>query len=186
MTPLDALTLIQGAPDARGGVWADLGAGTGTFTGALVSLLGPEARIYAVDRDARAVATLRRWSSREAPNVVPVHADFTQPLELPGLRDVLLDGVLLANALHFVRDAGQVLARLVPQLRPGGRVVLVEYDRRAASPWVPYPIPQSRLSSLAAAAGLAPFTITAEHPSAYRGVLYTAFTSAERRTSADA
>jgi ubiquinone/menaquinone biosynthesis C-methylase UbiE len=175
MTIPEAIALIEGAIDPRGGMWADLGAGSGVFTRALASLLGPDSRIYAVDRDSRAVATLRRWSSRDAPSVTPVQADFTQSFELPDLGNDLLDGFLLANALHFVRDAEQVLARLVTRLRPGGRVVLVEYDRRAASPWVPYPIPQSRLPSLATAAGLSPFTMTAVRPSAYRGVLYAAF-----------
>lgn len=174
MTTQEATALIETAVDARGGVWADLGAGSGVFTGALVSLLGRDARIYAVDRDARAMSTLQRWSSREAPNVIPVQADFTQSFELPGVSDDLLDGIFLANALHFVRDAERVLAQLVTKLRSGGRVVLVEYDRRAASPWVPYPIPQSRLPSLAAAAGLSGFTATAVRRSAYRGVLYAA------------
>ena len=175
MTTHEALTLIEGAVDARGGVWADLGAGSGVFTRALASLLGPEARIYAVDRDARAVAALRRQLSSDAPNVIAVHADFTQSFALPSLGDHLLDGILLANALHFVRDAAHVLARLISRLRPDGRVVLVEYDRRAANRWVPYPIPQLRLPALAAAAGLSAFTTTAVRPSAYRGVLYAAF-----------
>ena len=45
--------------------------------------------------------------------------------------------------------------RALPErLRPGGRVVLVEYDRRAHSRWVPYPIPIARLPEPAASAGL--------------------------------
>ena len=175
MTTHEAISFVEGAVGAGGGVWADLGAGSGVFTRALVELLGPEARIFAIDHDLRAVARLRRWSSREALNVVPVHGDFTQAFEVPDLNDDLLDGFLLANALHFVRDAEHVLARLVTRLRSSGRVVLVEYDRRGASPWVPYPIPQARLPSLATAAGLSPFTTSAVRPSAYRGVLYAAF-----------
>ena len=45
-------------PNARG-TWADLGTGNGTFTRALVNLVGPR-RIYAVDSDARAMAELMR------------------------------------------------------------------------------------------------------------------------------
>ena len=84
-----------------------------------------------------------------------------------------LDGILLANALHFVRDAERVLSGLVKQLRPGGRVIVVEYDRREASQWVPYPIPASRWLQLAESAGLTDPTITATRPSAYAGILYT-------------
>jgi ubiquinone/menaquinone biosynthesis C-methylase UbiE len=168
------MRLLRGAIPSQEGTWADLGAGDGTFTRALAKLLGPESRIYAVDRDAGALADIERWRRRDKHNVTPVVADFTQRFELPGLDGPGLDGMLLANALHFVPDADIVLARLARWLRPGGRVVLVEYDRRPASRWVPYPIPVERLPALAAAAGLSTPVITATQPSAYGGDLYVA------------
>jgi SAM-dependent methyltransferase len=170
----DAVRLLAGAVPRAVGTWADLGAGTGTFTRALVELLGSQARIYAVDRDARAVATLDRWARKAAPNVIPVLADFTGAFDLPGLPAPQLDGVLLANALHFLRDGDGVLRRLADWVRPGGRVVVVEYDRRAASRWVPYPIPPARLAELAACAGLSAPVVTATRPSAFGGALYVA------------
>jgi len=170
----EAVALIAGAVPAPAGIWADVGAGDGTFTRALVELLGSSSRIYAVDRDERAVAALARWASKQAANVIPVTADFTRPFELPGLEEPSLDGILLANALHFIPDAGAVLARLAAWLRPGGRVVVIEYDRRAASRWVPYPIPVARLPALAASAGLSAPAITATRPSSFGGVLYVA------------
>jgi ubiquinone/menaquinone biosynthesis C-methylase UbiE len=166
----EAVSLIDGAVPRGTGTWADVGAGDGTFTRALAELLGPDARIYAVDRDPRALASLRRWAAQSGTDVIPVKADFAEPLELPAL----LDGLLVANALHFVRDAEVVLARLATLVRPGGRVVLVEYDRRAASRWVPYPIAADRLPALTAAAGLSTPTITATRPSAFGGMLYVA------------
>jgi len=179
----DAVALIDAAVRGRNGVWAELGAGAGTFTCALVELLDATSRIYAVDRDRRAIAELERWSAASAPNVIPVVADFTRAaFELPQLGDTPLDGILLANALHFVRDADAVLARLVTLLWPGGRVVLIEYDRREASRWVPYPIPIDRLPSLAAAAGLTKPTVTATRSSEFQGVLYAAV--AEKRAAA--
>lgn len=169
-----AVALIVGAVPRSPGTWADVGAGDGTFTGALAQLLGPDSRIYAIDRDARAVAALERWAAKEAPNVIPVGADFERPFDLPGLEEPRLDGILLANSLHFVPDAAVVLGRLVAWMRPGGRVVVVEYDLRAASRWVPYPIPPARLTALAASAGLTAPAITATRPSAFGGVLYVA------------
>jgi ubiquinone/menaquinone biosynthesis C-methylase UbiE len=174
MDSREAVALIESAVRGRGGTWADIGAGRGTFTRALVELLGTDSRIYAVDRDATALNELLQWARRSAPNVSTVTADFAEPFELPGVDAGTLDGLLLANALHFVPDAEAVLARLVWMLRPGGRVVLVEYDRRDASQWVPYPISRARLPSLAKAAGLSAPTVFATHPSMYSGLIYAA------------
>jgi len=177
MNTADAVEMIRDAVGVSAGVWADLGAGTGTFTRALTEVLGAGSTVYAVDADAGAVRALRELSSSSSRHVLvtAVNADFTRPLELPGLARgrAQLDGILLANALHFVRDAERVLCELVRQLRPGGRVVVVEYDRRAASQWVPYPIPASRWPRLADSAGLTEPTITATRPSSYAGILYT-------------
>jgi len=173
----DAIDLIRDAVDGRSGLWADLGAGTGTFTRALTEVLGPGSTVYAVDDNASAVRALRDLSAPGTSDarVIAMKADFTRPLEFPGLEDgrTQLDGILLANALHFVRDAERVLSRLVEDVRPGGRVIVVEYDRREASRWVPYPIPASRWPRLAESAGLAEPTITATRPSSYSGTLYT-------------
>jgi len=58
----DAVALIREAVPRAAGTWADLGAGDGTFTRALARLLGLNSRIYAVDRDAQALAALERWA----------------------------------------------------------------------------------------------------------------------------
>ena len=171
----DALALIADAVGGHDGTWVDLGAGGGTFTRALAELLGAGARIYAVDRDPDAVAALATWATAHAPNVTALSADLSRALDLEALIGQPVDGIFIANALHFIRDAGDVLAQLVKSLRPAGRLVLVEYDRREASRWVPYPVPITRLPSLADAAGLTPFTVTASRPSMYQGVLYAAF-----------
>jgi SAM-dependent methyltransferase len=170
----DAAALIRDAVGGQSGVWADLGAGAGTFTRALRQLLGDGSHVYAVDRDPRAVADLARWADAEAPTVTAIEGDLTGDLQLPGLGDDKLDGILLANALHFAKDAAPVLGRLVKLLRPGGRVVLVEYDRRAASRWVPYPISIAQLPALAAAAGLSKPRVVESRPSEYGGILYAA------------
>jgi SAM-dependent methyltransferase len=169
----DALGLIADAVPRRTGVWADLGAGDGTFTLALAELLGAGSRVYAVDRDARALTRLKRRASAVAAEVITVTGDFTGAFDLPGLSGAL-DGMLIANALHYVRPAAVALERLAPRLRPGGRLVLIEYDRRGANPWVPYPIPVARLQELAAAAGFSTPVITARKPSAFGGDLYVA------------
>lgn len=179
MNQHDAIALIEKAVGDTPGVWADLGAGEGTFTQALLPLLGPGSKVYAVDHDRHALTELQSIASKSNGKVVAMNADFARAQEFRAAFETqvatALDGILIANALHFVRDRCRVLHELAQLLRPGGRVVLVEYDRRAASQWVPYPIPISELPALAQAAGLEEFTVTATRPSAYQGSIYAAF-----------
>lgn len=177
MDSREAAALIAPAVPARGGTWADLGAGTGTFTRALAALLGPTGRVYAVDRDRWAVEALRGLTGNPAAGaeVVALHADFAdraRPLALPPL-----DGVLLANALHFVPDGEQpdVLARIAGRLRPGGRVVLVEYEGRSPTRWVPFPVSLARFREVAGGAGLTAPTLVGSRRSAFGGTMYAAY-----------
>ena len=174
MNPREAAALIASAVGDRGGTWADVGAGDGTFTRALVQVLPPGSRVYAVDTDAKALRELEVWAARAKANVIPVVADFTRPFDLPGVGERLLDGLLVANALHFVRNPAGALARIVERVRPGGRVILIEYDRRRATRWVPYPIDSDRVPEIAAHAGLTAPTFTASRPSLYGGAIYVA------------
>ena len=170
----DATTLIETAVLHPGGTWADLGAGAGTFTLALARLLGRTGRVFAVERDGHALNQLRRMASRRTDGVAPIstiEADFSQRLELP-----ILDGALLANALHFVADARQpeVLARLARAIRPGGRIVVVEYEGRRPSRWVPYPVALARLGAIARDADLAQPEPAGSRASAFGGRMYVA------------
>jgi ubiquinone/menaquinone biosynthesis C-methylase UbiE len=178
----EAVELIRPAVSGRDGTWADFGAGSGTFTRALAELLGPESRIFAVDRDAAALDALRRALDRKAHHVIVVTADFTRPFNLPGLEGAKLDGMLLANALHFVDDPAPVLARLTGWLRPAGRVAVVEYDRRGPNRWVPHPLPAARWPEVVIAAGLTSPAVVARRPSTFGGDLYVG--TAERNGSA--
>jgi SAM-dependent methyltransferase len=168
----DALALLRSAlPAADGESWADLGAGSGTFTRALAELVGPEGRVFAVDEDDAALDAVRAWAggARDRAPVTVVHADVTGPLELP-----LLDGALMANVLHFVRDAEASVALASSYLRTGGRLVLIEYEGRRPGPWTPYPVSVARFRDLAAAAGLSPPEVVARRPSAFGGEIYVA------------
>jgi ubiquinone/menaquinone biosynthesis C-methylase UbiE len=183
MDTRDAVALIAPAMPAPGGVWADLGAGGGTFTRALARLLGAAGRVYAVDHDARAVEGLRALA-RRGDGGAPVTAILGDLATWRGpdastaaSPNEPLDGILVANALHYVASNEQaaVLARLARLLHPAGRVVVVEYDGRSANRWVPYPVDRARLAALAAAAGLGTPRLVGERRSAYGGTIYAAW-----------
>lgn len=152
-----------------GGTWADLGAGTGAFTLALAELVGPRGQVIAVDRDRSA---LRELEGALRPGDAPVRAlagDFTTPLDLPPL-----DGVLMANSLHFVRDKAPVLALVGGMLKPTGRLLLVEYDADRGNPYVPYPLSFETWRALADRSGFASTRRLAMVPSRFLGRIYSA------------
>jgi ubiquinone/menaquinone biosynthesis C-methylase UbiE len=134
----DLVALIRDGVPGKGGSWADLGAGEGAFTLALLDLVGPEAHVVAVDRDARALRAL----DGRAETLV---GDFTRPLGLHHL-----DGVVMANSLHFVREKAPVLESVRRMLKPGGRLIIVEYGADRGNPWVPYPFTYERWEKMEA------------------------------------
>jgi len=153
------------------GDWADLGSGEGAFTLALADLLGPHARIYSVDRDGGALRRQRAAMERRFPEarVDYRQADFTRPLDLPPL-----DGVVMANSLHFVRDKRSVLDLVRNLLKPGGRLLLVEYNGDRGNPWVPYPLSYRSWERLAAESGFVDTKLLATVPSRFFGAIYSA------------
>ena len=176
----DHVALLRDGVDRPGGTWADIGAGTGALTLALADLLGPGARILAVDRDAGALRENARIVAARFPEVrvEAVVADFTHPLDLP-----TLDGLVAANSLHYVRREQQpeVIARLAEHLRAGGAFIVVEYDSDRGNPWIPHPWSAGRWPALAEAGGLIDPRPLHRVPSRMLGGIYAA---SARRASA--
>ena len=115
-----------------GEVVADIGAGTGYYSRRIADLLGPSGKVYAVDVQPEMVTMLRSISrQRGYGNIVPVQG---------GLNDVRLpaasvDVALMVDVYHELEFPHEVLASIVRAVKPGGRVVFVEY--RAEDPRVP-------------------------------------------------
>ena len=166
MNHADHVALISEGVGERGGRWADLGAGEGAFTLALADLLGPQGHIVAVDKDARALRSL-------AGRFETLVADFTRGLDL---RD--LDGVIMANSLHFVRDQQPVLEAVRGMLRPGGRLIIVEYGTDRGNAWVPFPFTYARWETMAARAGFTGTRLLRTVPSRWLGSIYSAVSEA--------
>jgi SAM-dependent methyltransferase len=167
----DHVALIRDGVTGAGSRWADLGAGRGAFTLVLAELVGPGAEITAVDRDQDALRDLERAVRARSPatRLTTLTADFTRPLSLTGL-----DGVVMANSLHFVRDKTPVVTLMRDLLRPGGRFVLVEYDADRGNAWVPYPLSYPRWERIASAAGLRDTRLIGRVPSGFLGAIYAA------------
>jgi len=142
-------------------VWADLGAGAGLFTQALAHYLPAGSTIIAVDKER---IGLKKIGSNERVALQTITADFTaNHLPLTGLT-----GILMANALHFVKDKAAFINNVGKYFANNkGRFLLVEYDTEQANPWVPYPISFPSLKQLFNRAGYNVMEKIGETPSIY-------------------
>ncbi|HEY8731454.1 MAG TPA: class I SAM-dependent methyltransferase [Candidatus Limnocylindria bacterium] len=168
MDHADHVALIRDAV-VPGETWLELGSGTGAFTLALAELLATRGTIHSVDSDrgalsAQAQAVHARFG---AVRLDQRGADFTRPLGFSGM-----DGVLMANALHFVKDKAPVLALVRSYLRPGGKFVLVEYDSDRGNLWVPYPISYTTWLAVAPGAGFTAARLLGRVPSRFLNAIY--------------
>jgi ubiquinone/menaquinone biosynthesis C-methylase UbiE len=164
----DHVRLLTGGVTS-GGTWVDLGAGTGAFTLALAELVGPTGEVIAVDRDRGALRELERSVRRGGAAVRTMSADFTKPIELPAL-----DGIVMANSLHFVKDKVPVLALVRGMLKPSARLLLVEYDADRGNTWVPHPMSFETWRALADANGFSGTRKLASVPSRFLGRIFSA------------
>jgi ubiquinone/menaquinone biosynthesis C-methylase UbiE len=170
MEHADHVALIREAV-MPGTTWLELGSGTGAFTLALAELLGPGGRIQSVDKDRRALAAQEAALRERFPSVRVDQrtADFMRPLGVGGM-----DGVLMANALHFVSEKAPVLALVRSYLRPGGTFVLVEYDADRGNHWVPHPISFTTWLAVAPSAGFSATRSIGRVPSRFLNAIYAA------------
>ena len=133
---------------------------------ALAGLLAPASTVYAVDFDQRALARIP--DRHNAVEIRKTAADLrSASLRLPSV-----DGVLMANSLHFLEHQATLLKRL---LTVADRILIVEYERSKPSPWVPYPMPFEKLRVMFSEAGTEQVERVATRPSLFGGSMYSAF-----------
>ena len=86
----------------------------------------------------------------------------------------------MANSLHFQRDKDRVVGLVQGYLRPGGRLILVEYDTDRGNLWVPYPLAYETWHEVAQRNGLVGTTRLARRPSRFLGHIYSALSRVPR------
>ena len=163
----EAVNLIRPGIKHTQGTWADIGAGTGVFTKALMHLL-PEGQVIAVDKNPHLLYDIEATPSV---SIKVIDADFNQPLNLPPL-----DGIVMANALHYASDPLSTLRNVLSSLKKEGSFILIEYDTETPNnPWVPYPVSLNRFKELCSKVGLSAPELIGTRNSIYQdGKMYVA------------
>lgn len=115
-----------------GDVVADIGAGSGYFTFRLADVVGPTGTVYAVDIQPEMLEIIRKRSKeRKVENVEPVLGAINDPKLPPNSTDLML----MVDVYHEFSHPWEMTRQMVKALKPGGRLVFVEY--RMEDPSVP-------------------------------------------------
>ncbi|MFC5410304.1 class I SAM-dependent methyltransferase [Larkinella bovis] len=112
-------------------VVADIGAGTGYFTFRMAPKV-PKGKVVAVDIEPEMITDLNNTKKKTGQtNIETVLGTITDPKLAVGSIDL----ALMVDAYHEFSHPREMMTNIVRALKPGGRVVLVEY--RAEDPNVP-------------------------------------------------
>ncbi len=116
----------------KGSSVADIGAGSGYITVRLAARVGPTGRVYANDVQPQMLNILgRRLLDKKITNVTLIEGTFDDPKLPPAAVDL----ILMVDVYHELSEPQAMLRHLRASLKPGGRLVLLEY--RKEDPTVP-------------------------------------------------
>ena len=111
-----------------GSAVADLGSGGGYFTFRLAEAVGPTGKVYAIDVDPDMVELIAKTSKEKTvAHIEPILAKPNDPL----LPKTGVDLIFTSNTYHHIDNRVAYFANLRQYLRPGGRVAILDFDRRA-------------------------------------------------------
>jgi ubiquinone/menaquinone biosynthesis C-methylase UbiE len=107
-----------------GEVVADVGAGSGYLTFRISTAVGPKGKVLAVDVQPEMLAIIRKkMADRGVANVEPVLGKEADP-KLPA---AAVDTIILVDVYHELSRPYEMTEAMVKALKPGGRLVFVEY-----------------------------------------------------------
>lgn len=124
--------LVDSLKLAPGMVVADIGAGSGVISLLLAKKIGPNGTVRAVDIQEEMLSVLsKRLKQLNVTNVKPVLGT----VKSPNLKPATVDLALMVDVYHEFNYPYEMLSAISKSLKPGGRVVFVEY--RKEDPTVP-------------------------------------------------
>jgi len=104
---------------------AEVGAGNGRLAVKMAKLVGIEGKVYANDIDPAAIRFMRKRIRREkVKNMTVIKGKIADPLLPHGKFDI----VYVVNTYSHFDKPVELLKNMIPAFKPGGRLVIIEYD----------------------------------------------------------
>jgi ubiquinone/menaquinone biosynthesis C-methylase UbiE len=122
-----AETILRHLPIGKGGRIMDVGSGGGYFTFRFAQAVGDGGLVYAVDTDKQLLESIKVDCDRGGIGNVETAAADDAFREIPKHS---LDMVFMRNVTHHLDDRAEYFSRIARLLKPGGRLVVIEYDGR--------------------------------------------------------
>ncbi len=104
---------------------ADLGAGDGTFSVALARRAGPSGQVYATELDDERLADIRRAATAAGLSNVAVIEGAVSSTNLP---EACCDALFSRAVYHHLTDPAAINADILRALRPGGRLLIIDFE----------------------------------------------------------
>jgi SAM-dependent methyltransferase len=124
---LDALKIKPGD------VVADMGAGSGYFTFRLAQRVGPRGKVLAVDIQPEMLTLIRQgMKAKKLTNIEPIQGTESDP-KLPA---DAVDLIFMVDVYHEFAYPYEMTVAMTRALKPGGRLVFVEYRLEDPMVWI--------------------------------------------------
>lgn len=114
---------------------ADVGAGEGKFALALARRVGPSGRVYATEIGERLLAEMREAAKDAGRDNVEVIEAAEARTNLP---EACCDAIFTRNVYHHLSNHAAINADLFRVLRPGGRLLMIDFEPGGFMNWFPH------------------------------------------------
>jgi ubiquinone/menaquinone biosynthesis C-methylase UbiE len=115
---------------------ADVGAGDGTFAIILARRVGPSGQVYATELDDARLADIRQAATEARLSNVTVIRGAVSSTNLP---DACCDALFSRFVYHHLTDPAAINADIIRALRPGGRLVIIDFEPGGIMNWIGRP-----------------------------------------------
>jgi ubiquinone/menaquinone biosynthesis C-methylase UbiE len=115
---------------------ADLGAGDGTFAVALARAVGSTGHVYATEIDDQRLAEIGRAAAKAGISNITVIRGAASKTNLP---EGCCDAVFSRVVYHHLTDSAAINSDVFRALRPGGRLVVIDFEPGSIMDWIGRP-----------------------------------------------